>query len=560
MAKYQITAPDGSKYEITAPDDASQADVLAYAQKQHGAGADGGKPSVGQKLRSEVSGLTQSLYDLPQSVVEIGARGLDATGLTNKAYENIHSAFQQGNTDAAEISGADPNSGFYKGGRIVGQLGVTAPVAALAPLKAAGLAGKGFGLFGRMADSALQGGAVSAGTSNASDDPLSQQVGMGAALGSVLPLAKGALSKVISPSVDPAVRKLMGSGIATTLGQTLGGAARTAENKLTSLPIIGSAVRRAQDRGTVGLNRAALNRALAPVKEVLPDNVPVGREAVDYVATKLGDKYDNLLPSLSATSDPQFVNDMQSIIADAQNKLPKPQYEQFRKIITSQVSGKAGAGNTFDGPTLQGINSELGMTSTGYKADPSFDNRQLGHMIGSVKDAVSDLVSRSNPSKSDDLKALNKAWANFSRVRDAAGRIGAKDGVFSAPQLSSAVRAGDKSVGKGAYAKGKALMQDLSDPANLVLPPNVPNSGTADRLLLTEMLRHPAMAIPGLFGSAFYSRPGQFLARQAVANRPSWAPPLAQMIDKKGQFIGLPLTGVLSGGPAGTAYKISQDN
>jgi hypothetical protein len=34
MARYVVTAPDGSKYEITAPDSASEADVLAYAKRQ----------------------------------------------------------------------------------------------------------------------------------------------------------------------------------------------------------------------------------------------------------------------------------------------------------------------------------------------------------------------------------------------------------------------------------------------------------------------------------------------------------------------------------------------
>lgn len=34
MAKYRITAPDGGTYEITAPDDASESDVLSYAQQQ----------------------------------------------------------------------------------------------------------------------------------------------------------------------------------------------------------------------------------------------------------------------------------------------------------------------------------------------------------------------------------------------------------------------------------------------------------------------------------------------------------------------------------------------
>lgn len=33
MATYRITAPDGGEYEITAPDGATEAEVLAYAQK-----------------------------------------------------------------------------------------------------------------------------------------------------------------------------------------------------------------------------------------------------------------------------------------------------------------------------------------------------------------------------------------------------------------------------------------------------------------------------------------------------------------------------------------------
>lgn len=34
MARFEITAPNGSRYEITAPDDASESDVMSYAQKQ----------------------------------------------------------------------------------------------------------------------------------------------------------------------------------------------------------------------------------------------------------------------------------------------------------------------------------------------------------------------------------------------------------------------------------------------------------------------------------------------------------------------------------------------
>jgi hypothetical protein len=171
-----------------------------------------------------------------------------------------------------------------------------------------------------------------------------------------------------------------------------------------------------------------------------------------------------------------------------------------------------------DGPTLQGIDSEFGRLSAGFRSDQSFDKRELGAAIGKVKTALSDLVMRSNPDKADELKAINSGWANYVRVRNAASRVGARDGVFSAPQLSSAVRASDKSVGKGAYARGQALMQDLSDPASAVLPSSIPDSGTAGRLLLLEMARHPVAALPGLFGAALYGRPAQALLRNAATH------------------------------------------
>jgi len=60
--------------------------------------------------------------------------------------------------------------------------------------------------------------------------------------------------------------------------------------------------------------------------------------------------------------------------------------------------------------------------------------------------------------------------------------------VFTPNDLSNAVRQTDTSVRKGRYARGNALMQDLSDPASAVLPQKVPDSGTAGRLAAMSAL------------------------------------------------------------------------
>jgi hypothetical protein len=49
MARYEITAPDGSRYEITAPDDASEQDVMTYAQQQFAQAQPRQRPAIGEQ-------------------------------------------------------------------------------------------------------------------------------------------------------------------------------------------------------------------------------------------------------------------------------------------------------------------------------------------------------------------------------------------------------------------------------------------------------------------------------------------------------------------------------
>ncbi len=49
MAKYEITAPDGNRYEITAPDDATEDQVLSYAQQNYQTGSSPAAPQLQMK-------------------------------------------------------------------------------------------------------------------------------------------------------------------------------------------------------------------------------------------------------------------------------------------------------------------------------------------------------------------------------------------------------------------------------------------------------------------------------------------------------------------------------
>jgi hypothetical protein len=89
MPVFDITAPDGTKYTVTGPDGSTEHDALAQVMAQHQAAPAAAAPTFGQKIKNELGGLEQSLYDIPQSAMELGARGTDAVGLTDGAYKKL---------------------------------------------------------------------------------------------------------------------------------------------------------------------------------------------------------------------------------------------------------------------------------------------------------------------------------------------------------------------------------------------------------------------------------------------------------------------------------------
>jgi hypothetical protein len=151
------------------------------------------------------------------------------------------------------------------------------------------------------------------------------------------------------------------------------------------------------------------------------------------------------------------------------------------------------------------------------------------------------MVARKNPDLQERLQKINEGWANYKRVERAAASTGAEDGNFTAAQLQAAVKAMDRSKDKGSFARGDALMQDLSEAAKSVQASKVPDSGTP--------LRHAVMAtgagiaghslIPGAeafmlpvagglaAASVPYTNPVQSLIS---ASRPQWLRSLANRL------------------------------
>src|SRR4249919_2767601 len=135
MAKYRITAPDGNTYEINAPDDATEDQVMAYAQQNYKpaakprnsannsdfaglitgnrkpektymrkvseslAGAVGGSPAIADTLDAIQHHGMNALHGTAQLVTH--GLGLDSAGSDDAALRQREAAYQAHNGNSA---------------------------------------------------------------------------------------------------------------------------------------------------------------------------------------------------------------------------------------------------------------------------------------------------------------------------------------------------------------------------------------------------------------------------------------------------------------------------
>ena len=364
-----------------------------------------------------------------------------------------------------------------------------------------------------------------------------------AAFGAAGGAIPGVVAKIVGGAkLAPDAKLLMDEGVRLTPGQAMGGMTKRVEDSLTSVVGAGDMVRRAQQRSLDDFNVAAINRALAPIGQKMDRaKAAVGREGIAVAESKIGDAYDKALNKIQIVRFDQAFDDDMAKLADMVPALGRENADQFGQILRTRLLDKMTPARTLSAESMKEAESELGRFARALKSSPDPMKRDLGDAVREVQAALRGAVERSaGPDALADLRAANTAWANFVRVVDAAGRQGATEGVFTAPQLSAAVRAKDASMGKRAFAKGDALMQDLSDAGKAVLPSSVPDSGTATRLI-TNVLGGGGLHMLGLTPEALalsaaaalpYTGAGSKITLGMLARRPEFARELAAAIEQ----------------------------
>lgn len=505
---------------------------------------------IGRALGSEATGVRDVALEgpaqllthmLPTSVVEAGnefnnwlrSKGVPLAEMPTKNLEGLVSGKTDVTLDEYErqrqqqiqqerqqqgLSGPDAF-------RAVGQ--VMAPTNVLLP-------GGGATAAARIGTAALGGAVGGALAPITGEGDYWSQKGKQAEIGAATGLGVGAggevLSKIISPKLREAAQTLLDNGVNLTPGQLFGGVAKRAEEAAKSAPWIGSAIRSGERNALEGFNRATINRALAPIGQELPKDALAGHEAIAAGQKILSDAYDDLLPKLSFGMDQGFKNDI-TALRQVVSEFPKDRARQFEDILTNRVGKRAAAppAGTMDGKTFKQVQSELTNLSGQFKSSSDASERMLGHALDDVNSAMRDALERQNPSVAPQLRNINNAYAMFTRAENAAGRRATSGGLFTPGDLLQAVKGGDRTVRKRAFAAGDALMQDWAEAAHSVLGNKMPDSGTTERMLWDlggagglgyAAMYHPEVALGLAAGSVPYTAPAMTLARKAVTAAP----------------------------------------
>lgn len=569
MATFRITAPDGNTYEITAPDDASEEDVLSYAQQNYQSAAKSGpdfsdvqtkvttgrntasKPAAPQDRQGSMRGWMDrsgiSDYLNMQSAARHalgsqlhGAADLVQTGLTNAAEyaaENFPSSIAQGlassarnalESDRAAMAARESEYQSARQGGFAataGEIAGTAlPYAIGAPARAGTslltrLAPAGSGLARRTAAASVvggTGGAIQGGIAPVSDGDYVQQKIQQAKTGGVAGAIAGPAGEIISASgtraasaASPKLRELYQK--AQAMGVQLTPAQLTDSGFVRRLSLMLDNLPLSGAPSRRAAQQDAGNRELA---RILGENAEtVDPVVMSQAADRIGDQFDNVF-SDGMRYDQTFLRRIAELKRDANRQMDETAVRTMNNFV-ERIRNQSQDGK-ISGRTLQSLDQAA------RKAAVGGGDRQM--IAQEFRDALHSAFDRQAP---EGVKTAwdtaRRQWAALKTVEPLVSR-NAMGGV-PLQQLQGAIN----STQKGRTLRARGRDGDLGTLATIgqrIKPPS--SSGTGENLQAAGMgagaianlpLTLATLGIGGLGGRALSSRGlADFMMRSNAGN------------------------------------------
>lgn len=345
--------------------------------------------------------------------------------------------------------------------------------------------------------------------------------------------AIGAGGAAVAPAIPAAQRALRAAGIRLTPGQLYGGGVKTAEEALTSFPIMGAGIKQAQRQAIEQTPAFLYNRALKDIGVTIPVTM-TPRAAASRARAEIRRAYENVFSDARIKLDDETLDAVEQAAKAARKRLGKEQgaaAEDLEQVVLDKLTDAADENDTISATALKDIQSKLGQDAAAAVRQNNFARAEA---IDQVDTALLGIFAKQFPEKADRLKKLDTAYSKYVPLRRAASM--ADESAFTPAQALRAVRAEERRLGAtglGRLEAGEARMQRPAEVLKRTMGGGLPESGTVPRLLssmalmgaggvggmpfgMTEEGAAGALGL-GLAGRGLYTRPGQaFLSRLAI--------------------------------------------
>lgn len=530
MARYKVQGPDGAIHIFEGPDNATPEQIEAAAAAQFG-GAAPLDPTDG------MSTSEKALAGAGKAFVDLYRGGKQLLGVGDQK------ALQQEIDEAKRLDAPLMNTGAGMAGNIGANVLTAIPTAGIPganTIVGGSLVGLGMGLINPVATGESRAKNAAAGAA-------------GGAAGSTLAKVLGRATNPVQSRLPPELQDLADKALAAKI--PLDAADLTGSRPLKVIRSVFESLPLTADKQAMinELKRQGFNKAV--LSEIGEDSTKATPDVLNAARTRIGGVFNDLSGRNNVKLGDKFIN----AVADVDAAVTPFSNSQIRGTHHSPgLVDKAldlAAKKEISGTEYQKVRTVLGKQS---KDAFNSGNSELGGALKAIRNSLDEAAGDSIPGA--DQSAWNQArnqWQNLKVVEKAAAPTSADAvaGNVSPAKLAQALMSVDK---KGlTYGTRGDSMGDLARIGQAFVKEQIPNSGTAERSLWTQILTGNPIESIWQTGVGGVSAPVQALMN-SKAGQAYLAKGLIPMNEKTKMIAELVRQGAIGGGTAAALLAQSE--
>jgi len=342
---------------------------------------------------------------------------------------------------------------------------------------------------------------------------------IGGLVGTALPYAMSAAGRVVQPvrsRLSDELKRLAqvaaDENIPLTAAQITGsGPLKLMESVFGKMPMTSGTQEAINEAQRKAFNKAVMGKAGIEADNAAP-------EVMADAFKRIGSKFDNLAANTVVDMDQPFFDAVRAAQHDYGRRLPTDVAPVFQSYIDDIAAMQAAGGQpgvlgiSIDGPAFQNVYSNLRRAARNAKARPELQGA-LNELANAFDDAMartgrnpgnlpmpagSPLPSAVNPA--DEWAVARRQYANLLPIDNAMASTTAAATAGDIPP-SALARAVINQQGKKGFTTGRGDLNDLARVGTAFIRDNVPDSGTAQRMMMQNLLTGGAAGGAGYLGT-----------------------------------------------------------